>query len=99
MRYFAATILALLPVTFSGGAFAQAAAPIGPGADFPRTTGAIIEAQPNTTGNVRDVIISPGANGAETITTNSAAGGNARLPERAVPNSSAGGGSENGGGG
>ncbi|HEX8416800.1 MAG TPA: hypothetical protein VF641_04270 [Methylobacterium sp.] len=54
--------------------------------------GAVVTQQPNTTGNSRDLVIAPGATGAETITTNSAAGGNANLPERAVPNGSAGGG-------
>ena len=37
-------------------------------------------------------MIARGANGADTITTDSAAGGNANLPERAIPNGSAGGG-------
>ncbi|MHC2017789.1 hypothetical protein [Methylobacterium sp. CM6247] len=59
----------------------------------PDTTGTVIQLQPNTTGNDRDVIISRGATGAETITTDSAAGGNANHPEQAVPNGSAGGGS------
>lgn len=63
----------------------------------PDTTDAIVQVQPNTTGNDIDVIISRGATGAGTITTNSAAGGNARLPERAVPNGSAGGGGGSGG--
>ncbi|MDB5646353.1 MAG: hypothetical protein JWQ05_2022 [Methylobacterium sp.] len=53
----------------------------------------VVQNQPNTTGNDRDVIIARGATGADTITTDSAAGGNANLPERAVPNGSAGGGS------
>ena len=54
--------------------------------------GTVVTQQPNTTGNGRDLVIAPGATGADTITTNSAAGGNANLPERAVPNGSAGGG-------
>jgi hypothetical protein len=58
--------------------------------------GTVIQNQPNTTGNDRDVVISRGATGAETKTTNSAAGGNANKPEQAVPNSSAGGGSSGG---
>ena len=57
----------------------------------PATGGAVIQRQPNTTGNDQDVVIAPGATGADTITTNSAAGGNANLPERPVPNGSAGG--------
>jgi len=36
--------------------------------------GVIIQNQPNTTGNSRDVVISYGATGADTVTTNSAAG-------------------------
>lgn len=59
----------------------------------PGQGGTVIQTQPNTTGNDRDVVISRGATGAETVTTDSAAGGNASRPEQAVPNSSAGGGS------
>lgn len=58
----------------------------------PGGRGTIVESQPNTTGNDPDVVIARGANGADTITTDSAAGGNANLPERAIPNGSAGGG-------
>ncbi len=58
----------------------------------PGTTGAIVLPQPNTTGNDRSLIISRGSTGAETITTNSAAGGNAGQPERAIPQGSANGG-------
>lgn len=58
-----------------------------------QTGGTIIQNQPNTTGNDRDVVISRGATGADTVTTDSAAGGNASRPEQAIPNSSAGGGS------
>lgn len=54
-------------------------------------SGTIVQQQPNTTGNDTDLVISRGATGADTATTNSAAGGNANLPERAVPNGSAGG--------
>jgi len=56
--------------------------------------GVIIQNQPNTTGNSADIVISRGATGADTTTTNSAAGGNASRPEQAFPNGSA-----NGGGG
>lgn len=58
----------------------------------PGTAGTIVTQQSNTTGNAKDVVISRGATGADTITSSSAAGGNANLPERAVPNGSAGGG-------
>ncbi|WP_409565157.1 hypothetical protein [Methylobacterium sp. J-078] len=57
----------------------------------PGTTGTIVVQEPNSTGNDRDVVISRGATGADTVTTDSAAGGNASRPEQAVPNSSAGG--------
>lgn len=46
----------------------------------------------NSTGGRRSRTISRGATGADTATTNSAAGGNASRPEQAVPNSSVGGG-------
>jgi hypothetical protein len=59
----------------SGGVFVQAPAPIGPGADFPSTTGAIIQNLPNITGNNRDMVVGPSAAGAETLMTDSAAGG------------------------
>ncbi len=51
-----------------------------------------------TGGRDRGVTISRGATGADTITGNSAAGGNANQPERAVPQGSGGGGSGNGAG-
>lgn len=57
-----------------------------PGAD-----GATVVREPNSTGNDRDLVISRGATGADTIETDSAAGGNAGRPEQAIPNSSAGG--------
>lgn len=55
------------------------------------TAGATVVREPNSTGNDRDVVISHGATGADTIETDSAAGGNAGRPEQAIPNSSAGG--------
>ncbi|WP_245239231.1 hypothetical protein [Methylobacterium platani] len=94
------TLLVLIIVPFfstvSAGS-AQTLPPLDPDADFPTTTGTIIERQTNTTGNVPSVIIAPGATGAETFTTNSAAGGNARLPERSISNGSGGGGDAGGG--
>ncbi|NEU14097.1 hypothetical protein G3T14_18465 [Methylobacterium sp. BTF04] len=78
-------ILAGAAVLLAVPAFAQApaAAPHQPG-----TTGTTIVREPNSTGNDRDVVISRGATGADTATTDSAAGGNASRPEQAVPNSS-----------
>lgn len=86
-------LLTLIILASPGATFAQ---PLVPGG-LPRAPGAVIERQPNTTGNDRDKIIARGATGADTITTDSAAGGNAVHPERAVPNGSAGGGSGGGG--
>jgi hypothetical protein len=81
-------LLSVLGVLVSGPALAQGL----PGPAQPGATGAVIQIQPNTTGNDRDVVIAPGRTGASTITTDSAAGGNASHPERAVPNGSANGG-------
>lgn len=58
----------------------------------PAPSGTVIQQQSNTTGNTPDLVISRGATGADTITTDSAAGGNASRPEQAIPNGSAGGG-------
>ncbi|KQT57084.1 hypothetical protein ASG52_03170 [Methylobacterium sp. Leaf456] len=52
----------------------------------------------NNTGNDGNVTIPRGATGADTVQTDSAAGGNAGQPSRAVPQGSAGGGSGGGGG-
>lgn len=57
------------------------------------TTGSITQIQPNTTGNDVDTVTSYGATGADTVNSDSAAGGNANQPSRAIPNGSAGGGS------
>ena len=88
-------MLGALALLITGPALAQGV-PLNQG---PATTGAVIQRQPNTTGNDRDIVIAPGATGADTITTDSAAGGNASRPERAVPNGSAGGGQGSGSGG
>lgn len=78
-----------LAVLVTSSAFAQGA----PVAGQPQGGRPVIERQPNTTGNSRDAVIAPGRTGASTVTTDSAAGGNASHPERPVPNGSAGGGS------
>lgn len=65
-------------------AFAQ----VGPS----REPGVIVQGEPNTTGNDENIVISRGATGADTVTTDSAAGGNASRPEQAIPNGSANGG-------
>ena len=60
-------------------------------------SGAIVTDDGSVTGGRdRGVTISRGATGADTITNNSAAGGNANQPERAVPQGSGGGGSGGG---
>lgn len=82
--------LTALAIVASGSALAQS----GPPASPPAGTSPTVQRQPNTTGNDRDVVVSRGRTGAGTVTTDSAAGGNAGHPERAVPN-----GSSNGGGG
>ncbi|KAB1072618.1 hypothetical protein [Methylobacterium planeticum] len=74
-----------LALTIASPALAQTA----PVAREPGSTGTVVQGQPNTTGNDRNVVVAPGANGAGTITTDSAAGGNAGQPERAVPQGSA----------
>ncbi|WP_156648110.1 hypothetical protein [Methylobacterium sp. Leaf88] len=81
--------LALSASLFSLSALAQPAT--APGAAPGQPRGTVIQGQPNTTGNDPSVSVSRGATGAETATTDSAAGGNAGKPEQAVPNSSAGG--------
>lgn len=58
----------------------------------PREPGVIVQSEPNTTGNDENIVISRGATGADTVTTDSAAGGNASRPEQAIPNGSANGG-------
>jgi hypothetical protein len=87
MRFAAHIVAISVAIIFAGLATAQTL----PTPRDPNTTGTVIQLQPNTTGNDRDVIISRGATGADTITTDSAAGGNANRPEQAIPNGSAGG--------
>jgi hypothetical protein len=82
-----------LSLAITGPAFAQ-------GVLLPRepvTTGTVIQGTPNNTGNDRNVTIAPGSTGASTIQTDSAAGGNAGQPERAVPQGGASGSGSNGG--
>lgn len=68
-------------------AFAQAVLP--PVAPPP---GTIVVRDRDNTGASPSLTIAPGATGAETIQTNSAAGGNAEQPSRAIPQGSGGGG-------
>lgn len=64
----------------------------------PAGAGAPVVGGQNNTGNDRNVTIPRGSTGADTVQTDSAAGGNAGQPSRAVPQGSAGGGSSSGGG-
>ncbi|GJE75213.1 MULTISPECIES: hypothetical protein [Methylorubrum] len=81
---------AALAALGAGAVGAQAQPFEGPPGRYP--PGTIIQRQTNTTGNSVDYVIAPGPTGADTITTNSAAGGNAGQPERAIPQGSGGGG-------
>jgi hypothetical protein len=71
-------------------ATASVAQPLPPGAAVPPGGFAIYNR--NNTGGDVNVIIPRGPNGADTYTSDSAAGGNAGRPELAVPNGSGGGG-------
>lgn len=87
-------ILGLASVlAFAGAATAQTSAtpatPVAPG-----VTGTVAPS-PGNTGSNPNVTIAPGGTGASTIQTDSAAGGNAGQPSRAVPQGS----SNSGGGG
>ncbi len=80
--------LAALPMT-AGAVMAQ---PLPPGFAPPPPPGGFAIINRNNTGGDVSVTIPRGATGAETYTSNSAAGGNAGRPELAVPNGSTGGG-------
>ncbi len=90
------TLILAATLAFAGPAFAQTAAPSArPGAPI---TGAPVIGGQNNTGGDANVTIPRGSTGADTIQTDSAAGGNANQPSRAVPQGSGGGGSGSGGG-
>lgn len=89
MNKFAISLVAALSA-LPAAATVAAAQPLPPGASVPPGSFAIINR--NNTGGDVSVTIPRGATGAETYTSNSAAGGNAARPELAVPNGSAGGG-------
>ena len=80
------TALALFPT----GAGAQ---PLPPRASRggPVSPGGLVIRNGNNTGGGTDYTIARGATGADTYTTNSAAGGNSSRPDLAVPNGSGGG--------
>lgn len=62
----------------------------------PAPSGTEARVQPNDTGAPGSLIIPRGSTGADTIFLNSAAGGNAGQPERAIPLGSGGGGDSGG---
>lgn len=76
MRFTSSWLFAAAGIVLPGLSEAQTS----PLAVFLDTTGAIVQRQPNTTGNDRDLAITPGGTGDETITTNSAAAGNSSHP-------------------
>ena len=80
---------------FPAGAGAQPL-PQGAPRGVPVSPGGLVLRNSNNTGGSADYTIARGATGADTYTTNSAAGGNASRPELAVPNGSGGGGSGGG---
>ncbi|MEE7457720.1 hypothetical protein MPAR168_03640 [Methylorubrum populi] len=88
------TLILAATLAFATPAFAQTAAP-GPAAP---QSGAPVAGGQNNTGADTNVTIPRGSTGADTVQTNSAAGGNANQPSRAVPQGSGGGGSGSGGG-
>ena len=92
MKILVATSVAALMM--AGSAFAQGVttAP-GPGAPG----GVVVTNPAGSTGDIRDVTVSPSGTGADTINTNSAGGSNAGQPSRGVPQGGSGGGSHGGG--
>ncbi len=74
--------LSALALSVAGSAHAQTAPPV---REPVPSTGPVIQGQQNNTGNDPSVSVSRGATGAGTATTDSAGGGNAGQPERAVP--------------
>lgn len=90
-------------LSFLAGTLALAAAGLSPAlaqttATPPSAAGAPVTSGQNNTGGDRNVTIPRGATGADTVQTDSAVGGNANQPSRAVPQGSAGGGSGTGAG-
>jgi hypothetical protein len=88
-RLVAAPVLAGLALIV--GSPQAGAQPLPPGIAPPPPGGFAIINRNNTGGDV-NIVIPRGATGAETFTSDSAAGGNASRPELAVPNGSGGGG-------
>lgn len=74
----------LVAAGIPAAAYAQSPAP-----------GAVVTNPQGNTGGAPNVTVAPGATGASTAQSNSAAGSNAGQPERAVPQSSSGGSGSN----
>ena len=86
------TLILAATLAFAAPAFAQTTAPTAPRPGAPVTGGQ------NNTGADTNVTVPRGSTGADTVQTDSAAGGNANQPSRAVPQGSGGGGSGSAGG-
>lgn len=88
------TLLTAIPfmLLVSGAAYAQAPAATPP-STMPGTPG-VVAPQPGSTGAPAAATGTPTGRPADTITNNSAAGGNAGQPSRAVPQGGGGGGSK-----
>jgi len=84
------TLILAATLAFAGPAFAQTTEPTAPQSSAPVTGGQ------NNTGADSNVTTPRGSTGADTVQTDSAAGGNANQPSRAVPQGSGGGGSGGG---
>ena len=87
-KFVLAASIALTCSGFTSAAIAQVPARTG----ALGTKGTVAAPTPGTTGNDRNIVIAPGATGASTIQSDSAAAGNAGHPSRRVPQGSGGGG-------
>ncbi|MEH3148063.1 MAG: hypothetical protein PGN34_22615 [Methylobacterium frigidaeris] len=91
MRILVLTAALTAALAASSVALAQPATVAPPSPAAPAPGGAVVAPTPGTTGNDTNVNISRGATGASSLQTDPAAGGNAKQPERAVPQGSGGG--------
>lgn len=86
------TLILAATLVLAGPALAQTTAPSAP------RPGAPVVGGQNNTGADTNVSVPRGSTGADTVQTDSAVGGNANQPSRAVPQGSGGGGSGSAGG-
>ncbi|MEL6062966.1 MULTISPECIES: hypothetical protein [unclassified Methylobacterium] len=89
-RTLLATVLAVAIVVPASAQVVETPA----GAVVPPGAPGVVSTQADTTGSVPSVTYSPTGRPADTITTDSAAGGNAGQPSRVAPQGGAGGGSK-----